>query len=143
MLIDARLSTQPEFTDFFGTLINTPSYTPLNDSKTLFLRNFKAINYAAAGVKGIYRIHHTIEMHSGIYLFKPFDKLTESQDDIHPIRTTETELLDSRIVISNALVYQSPVGPLSVGFNYYENPTHKFGFIVQFGYLLFNRRSMD
>lgn len=142
MLIDGRLSTQPVFTDYFGTLINTSQFSPLNDSKTLFLRNFRAVNYAAAGLKGIYPINKNIELHSGVYFFKPFDKLTEGEN-IRPNRTTETELLESHFIVSNSLVYQSPVGPLSIGMNYYDNPRHKFGFIIQFGYILFNRRSME
>lgn len=142
MLVDARLSTQPVFTDYYGTLINTNQFSPLNDSQTLFLTNFRAVNYAAAGAKGIYPINKNIELHSGVYFFKPFDKLTEGEG-IRPTRKTETELLESHFIISNAMVYQSPVGPLSIGLNYYDNPRYKFGFIVQFGYILFNRRSMD
>lgn len=142
MLIDGRLSTQPVFTDYYCTLINTTQFSPLNDSKTLFLRNFRAVNYAAAGVKGIYPINKNIELHSGVYFFTPFDNLREGES-ITPTRTTETELLQSHFIISNAIVYQSPVGPLSLGLNYYDNPRHKFGFIIQFGYILFNRRSME
>ncbi|MEQ8423583.1 MAG: patatin-like phospholipase family protein, partial [Cyclobacteriaceae bacterium] len=47
--LDGVFSNQPLFTNYQGSLINAPSFNPLQDSKTIFLQNFRAFNYLAGG----------------------------------------------------------------------------------------------
>ena len=42
-----------------------------------------------------------------------------------------------------ALVYSSPLGPLSLSVNYYDQYENPFSFLFHFGYIIFNRKSID
>ena len=41
------------------------------------------------------------------------------------------------------MVYHSTVGPISLSFNYYDDPENQFGVLLHVGFLLFNKTSME
>ncbi|MGK7393058.1 MAG: patatin-like phospholipase family protein [Candidatus Cyclobacteriaceae bacterium M3_2C_046] len=141
-LIDGVISNQPMFSNFMATLINAPSFNPLQDSKTLFIPNFRSHSFLGLGWKNIFLINNNLDFRLEGYAFKPYRKIEESvsekqfpvyQDFDHTVHWAGTA----------GFVYHSPLGPISFSANYYDDETRRFGFLLHLGYLLFNNRSLE
>jgi NTE family protein len=137
---DGVLSNQPLFTNYQGSLIGAPGFYPLQDSKTLFLQNFRAYNYLAGGWRNVFALRNKLDFRLEAYIFKPFKAIVEGQN--------QEGLLDDSIekvflAGTAGMVYHSTVGPISLSFNYYDDPENQFGVLLHVGFLLFNKTSME
>jgi NTE family protein len=134
------ISNQPSFGNYLGTIINTPAFSPLQDSPTLLLQNFRSFSYVSAGLRGVLTIIPRLDWRVEGYVFKPLDYLKESINQ-------ETEIIqDFKKVFltgTTGLVYHAPIGPVSLSLNYYDDDETRLGVLLHVGYLLFNKHSMD
>jgi NTE family protein len=137
---EAVISDQPRFSNYVSTLINAPAFQPVPESQAFLLPNFRALNYGGAGLKVVVKVYKKIDYRLEGYLFLPYQEILENPD------THEAMLgpvFSSRYVMaSTAFVYNSPLGPVSLGVNYYEKSPDNFIFNLNFGYILFNRRAL-
>lgn len=134
----AVYSNQPILYNEMGTLINLPAYYPLMDSRTRMLQNFRSSIFIAGGLKYVYNINKTVDARLEVYAFKSLTTLFNKNES-----TLQEEYSRISTAFSSALVYHSPVGPLSLNVNYYNDPETNFGVFVNFGYLLFNNPSIE
>ncbi len=134
------ISNQPSFGNYLGTIVNAPGFTPLQDSPTLLLQNFRSFNYVAGGLRGVLSITSKLDWRLEGYVFKPFDYLQENTSQ-------ETEIIrDFQKVFlcgTAGLVYHTPIGPVSLSVNYYDDDETQFGALLHVGYLLYNKHSME
>lgn len=134
------VSNQPFFQNYFGTIINAPSFFPLQDSRTLILQNFRAFSYAAGGLRGVFTIRKKLDFRLEGYLFKAFNHIEENVDQ-------EAIFAGSSGMMSFAgtagFVFHSPIGPVSLSTNYYDDEENTFGVLLHVGFLLFNRHSFE
>lgn len=137
---EAVFSNQPVFSNYFGTIINTPAFNPMQDSRTLVLQKFRSFNYVAAGFRGVFSLTTRVDWRLEGYAFKPFDYLQATG-------TQETQIShDLKQVFlagSTGLVYHAPVGPVSLSVNYYDDEENQLGFLLHIGFLLFNNHSLE
>jgi NTE family protein len=133
-------SNQPAFTNFMGSLINSPSYYPLADSRTLFLQNFRALTFVAGGWRNVFTLRKSLDLRLEAFLFKPFDLIIEE-----PVQRAAVAADFGSLFFSGTanLVLHSAIGPVSLSFNYYDDPENQFGVLLHVGYLLFNRTSLE
>lgn len=137
---EAVFSNQPFFQNYFGTIINTPSFTPLQDSRTLVLQNFRSPNYVAGGGRVVVALHPKIDYRLEGYVFKPFDYLEEnSQQEAHISRDIESIFLAG----ATSIVYHAPIGPISLSLNYYDDNENQLGVLFHIGFLLYNKHSLE
>jgi NTE family protein len=138
--VETVFSNQPFFSNFKGTLINMPAFYPLQDSKTIFLENFRAFNYVAGGLKNVFSLNRNLDFRLEGHIFKPFKQLVQENDQ-SPGLTEEIEQI--YFAGSAAMVYHTRLGPIALNFNYYDDKQNQFGVLLHVGYLLFNRKSLD
>lgn len=140
-LVESVISNQPFFNNFTATLINAPAFMPLNDSNTRFLQNFRGHSYVALGMRNIFSLNNNIDFRAEGYLFRALRGIVEKA----PQEAGYDELLteDIYLAASSSLVYHSPVGPVSVGVNYYDDNETRLSVLLHVGYLIFNKRSLD
>lgn len=139
--LESVFSNQPFFSTYRASIINTPVYRPLQDSQTLFLEDYRAHKYLAAGIKNIFSIDAHLDFRLEAHVFKPIHQISESTNDQLPFYE---EFDDSFSTIGSAgFVYHSPLGPISIHGNYYQNASKKFGLLMHIGYLIYNKRSLD
>jgi NTE family protein len=136
----AVLSNQPFFQNYFGTLVNAPGFFPIQDSPTLLLENFRAFNFIAGGFRNVFTLRSRLDFRLEAYLFKPIEYLQQgtnqeamSVQDLHTVYFASTA----------GLVMHSPMGPISLSINYYDDKHNQIGFLLHVGYLLFNKHSID
>jgi len=134
------ISNEPLFSNYTSSLLYAPAFQPVPESQTCFLPAFRATNYAAAGLKIVLRVYKKIEYRLEGYLFQPYQQINEQDGTNQPCFG---EPLATRAWMgSTMLVYNSPLGPLSIGVNYYGQQPDPFSLNFNFGYIIFNHRAM-
>ena len=137
---EGSISNQPLFANYVSSLLFATAFQPLPESQTFFLPAFRANNYIAAGLKMVLRIYKKIEYRLEGYLFQPYQAILEN-----PATQTAQygkKFSDRAYMASTAVVYNSPLGPLSLGVNYYDKMHDPFTLNFNFGYIIFNKRGM-
>lgn len=138
--VESVFSNQSFFENYFGTIINAPAFLPLQDSRALILENFRAFNYVAAGIRNVISLRKKLDLRLEGYLFKPFEYLQKgpNQETI-----SSTNLNNIFFTSTVGLVMHSPIGPVSLSVNYYDDKQNQFGILLHVGYLLFNKHALD
>lgn len=137
---EANFSNQPAFSNYMGTIINAPAFFPMQDSRALILENFRAFNYVAAGMRNVFTIKGRYDFRLEGYAFLPFQHLSagptlEVVEDMNKLKIS--------LAASGTIVYHSPVGPVGLGFNYYDDQQNQFGVILHVGFLLFKNHILE
>lgn len=141
------LSSQQLFNNYTSSTLRAPAFQPNPESKTLFLESFRAFQYFGLGHIFIYNIREFLEFRAAAYIFQPYKEILRNEDN----KVYQGPEFSKRYTIFNGMfVYHSPVGPVSLGANYYHN-TPEVGqtsnlnltFLVHFGYILFNNQALD
>ncbi len=136
--ITAKAANLNSFTNYRGTLLNTPAYSPTFESLGQYLENFRAPLFMAGGLK--YQIQLYKEFHFRLegHAFKPLIKWEENVDVI-----SKTELSpDYYFSGMSAIFYKSPIGPISISGHYYQDQT-PFLLLFNIGYLMFNKKPLE
>lgn len=137
---EALFSNQRSFSNYFGTIINTPAFFPMQDSRTLILENFRAYNYVAFGVRNIFTIKNKLDFRLEGYAFKPLEHIIESSNQNAIERA---ELTRVPLAAAGSVVLHSAVGPVALSVNYYDDAENKFGILLHVGFLLFKNHILE
>ena len=137
---DAVFSNQPLFSNYQSTIINAPSFNPIQDSRTLLLQNFRAFNYVAGGWRNVFSLRGNLDLRLEGYLFKPFEQIVRGVSQEPSLRQ---ELTSVFFAGTAGLVLHTTVGPVSLSLNYYDDAENQFGALLHVGFLLFNRTSIE
>ncbi len=133
-------STQKLFSNYTSTLLASPAFEPIPESKAMFLPYYRNQIYSSIGLDNVIIIRKKIDFRIGGYLFQPYKELIK-QDDL---TATYGEPFKTRCYIaSGAFVYKSPIGPVSLCLNYYSNANTNFSLVFNIGYILFNSKAND
>ncbi|MDR1985229.1 MAG: patatin-like phospholipase family protein [Prevotellaceae bacterium] len=139
-LIEGIFSPKLSLLNYYPTLFFAPTFNPTQHSQTLFLENFRANSYLAAGVMPIFSLSESVYMKAGLYVFQPYKELKRGANN----EIIYGEKFKNRSFTGYAtFVWQSPIGPLSTTLYYYDGYKNKIIFSVNFGYLIFNKRGIE
>ena len=133
-------TNRPNFTTYKSNLLSTSAFYPLQDSRSLFIENLRADKFIGAGLKSVYSVRNNIDFRLEGHIFQPFKEV-----NLDGLQETKLgDLFADRSFIGNAgLIYHSPIGPIGLNLNYYNDTPKKFGFLFHIGYLLYNKRSLE
>jgi NTE family protein len=133
-------STQTLFNNYTSSILSAPAFQPTPDSKTIFLENYRAHQYIAGGLKFVVNIRKNIEFRVEGYVFQPYQKMIKRED----LKVDYSLPFAFQHYISTAaLVWHTPVGPMSASVNYYDQVKEPFSFLFHFGYIIFNKRALE
>jgi NTE family protein len=136
---EVRLSTQDLFSNYTSSLLAAPAFEPVPESKSIFLSNFRAYNYGAFGLKAIYYLGKRFDLRAESYLFQPYEQIMVDDENMPYLG----KQFDARYFsFSGGLVYHSFIGPMSITFNYFDNPEEQAFFAFNIGYIIFNDRAL-
>ena len=139
-LLEAVASDQPFFLNYRSTLTSAPAFTPLPDSKTLFLDRYRNHQYLAGGIKYIYLISQRLEGRVEGYFFQPYRPILQNSEQQAYYGKA---LRGTSLIGSSSMVYHSIIGPVAVSLNYYGKAVKEWGLLFHIGYIIFQNRALD
>lgn len=139
-LVEGVISDQPLFFNYYATLLAAPAFYPINDSKSLFLENFRATSYVAGGLKNVISLKHNFDIRLEGYLFLPYKEFKSI--DLQGIAYAKA-FSKWHYAGTAGLVYHTAVGPISLSYNLYDDPVKRNGVLLHLGYLIYNKRSIE
>ena len=139
-------TNQPLFSNYTSSILRAQAFQPTPESKTLFLETFRANQFVTLGHKFIFNISPQVHFRLEGYIFQPYQMLTNGDNSKAELEKPWTE----RYTIATATgVWRTPVGPLSLGLNYYHNvpevtleSTTPLTLLLNFGYIIFNKKAL-
>ncbi len=129
------------FNNFSAATMHAPAFTPTPNSKSIYLEHFRSNQYFAAGGKLIYRISDLTHLRLETYGFFPIKQISRQADN--KAFYIEEEFPVWHYMGLLALVYQTPLGPLSIETNLYDKQSQKLFFSINLGYMLFNKWGIE
>jgi len=137
---EAATTTMPFLTNYVSTVLNSPAFEPIQESQTLFLTNFHAHSYAGFGLKNVIMLRPALDIRIEGFVFMPYKELIQTAT----FKTEYGKAFSKRYYLGSVgAVYHSPVGPVSLFLNYYDDRENKFSVLFHVGFFIFNRSALD
>ncbi|MOA19256.1 hypothetical protein D3C78_1396240 [compost metagenome] len=137
---EALISNQPTLATYKASLVEQPAAYPLQDSRSLFLANFRAYNFINVGLRSVYTFKRNLDFRVEGYGFIPFDQLQEGFNQQAAVTEPNQYF---RLAATAGAVYRSIVGPIGLSVNYYDDPQKRWGVLLHLGYILYNKKSLE
>ena len=134
------ISNQPFFNNSTASLLQAPTFSPVPESRTLFQPQFRSHNYGAAGIKVISSFTSRLDLRIEGYIFQPYQEILTNGD----LTARYGDPFEKRyFAASVALVFHTPIAPIALSLNYYDQSPKPISLIFTTGFLIFNRRPLD
>lgn len=136
---DLTLSNRTYMGDQISTLLYMPAYQPNPHSKTLLLNQYKAPAFLGVSITPIIKLSASLFIHLQGSFFQPYKQLET---------TTNGEVKfgnpypHGAFMGNLALIWQSPVGPVSFSATYYEKEDVKWYPQFNIGYQIFKTKAL-
>lgn len=135
------LSRRPFFSNYSATIISAPAFQPIPESRTFFQEEFRAHRFMAGGIKALFMFSKNFHLRFENFSFLPHQRIFRDENNMAAYGPAWERPF---FLSSTTLVYHSPLGPLSISANYYENrPVEQWSFLFSFGYVIFNKRAHE
>ncbi len=139
ILADLSLSNRTYMGDHISTLLYMPAFTPNPHSKTLLLNGYRAPSYAGVALTPIVKISGSLSVHLQAAYFKAYRQLIENSEGVAKF----TGIFPPGAFMANAaVVWQSPVGPVSLSATYYQKSQVKWYPQLNIGFLIFKPKAL-
>lgn len=126
--LEAVYTTHPQFYSPMATMLSSPRYTPTPHSKMIYMPEYAADRYAAAGIMP------TVELVRSFYLRAGFYAMLRD-----PIGRNDY----MRYITDLSLVYHTRIGPLSLSLTKYDFDSWDNCYVTfNFGYAIFGRKGL-
>jgi NTE family protein len=139
LFLEGVYSTQSFFHNYNSTILSAPAFNPTPESQTFFIKDYRAHNYTAAGFKLITSPLKNLDIRLEGYVFQPVNSIQNNFGKAEYSNAFINRYLSGMLTA----VYNSPIGPVSAGVNYYDKNGNPVSFFLHVGYIIFNRKSID
>ncbi len=134
------ISNEPFFANYTSTVLTAPSFEPLQETKTLFLPNFHAHSYLGGGLRNVIMIRQNLDIRLEGYMFQPVSVILSDPE----LKGYYGQRWQKRYFIaSGGAVFHSPVGPIGMFVNYYDDRKSPFSFLFHIGFIIFNKGALE
>ncbi|NPD45211.1 patatin-like phospholipase family protein [Lentimicrobium sp. S6] len=138
--LKASFSNQPFLNNYTSSILSAEQYSPTTESKALFMPNYRAYNSAALGLILSFDILNRLDWRTEAHYYQPYQRILSNEKQEAYF---ETKLSSKYVVLSTAFIYDTRIGPLSLHLNYYEDSSDPWNLMFTFGYVIFNRMSLE
>ncbi|MFO0361372.1 MAG: patatin-like phospholipase family protein [Flavobacteriales bacterium] len=139
LLVEGVASDMSFFLNYVSTAIVAPAFQPIPESRTFFMPQFRAHNYVAGGLSLIFELSKNLDLRAEAYGFNAFGRILSGPDQ----EAVYNYNLQPFFIGSSSLVFHSPIGPVSIAANFYDQKEEPWSVLFNFGYLIFNRSARD
>ncbi len=135
----AALNSQSLFSNYTATILTMNDFSPLPDSRTLFMEEYRAPQFIGGGLNFIFNYRNLLELRIDPYFFQPIRQIVQHDDASFDY----SGLFQGGVPMAGAsLIFQTPFGPLRLSTNWFPKQKKKFVTQLSFGYVIFNDRSI-
>ena len=138
--LSSVISDQPFFDNYTASIIRAPVFTPIPESRTRVMDEFRAHKFVAGGIRTILTIKKSIDVRLEGFIFQSFEAIERNEEDK---AVYGTPFASQYYIGSGSLVWSSPVGPLAFSVNYFDEQAEPWSVIFSFGYILFNQKAIE
>ncbi|OFY99386.1 MAG: hypothetical protein A3K10_00255 [Bacteroidetes bacterium RIFCSPLOWO2_12_FULL_31_6] len=138
--LEGAYSQQPFFSNYSASILAAPAFQPIPETRTLFQPNLRAYTYVAGGIKNIYSLFNKFQLRLEVYAFQPYQTILPTVDYKAEYSTIWSR---TQYIGSGSLVYYTPIGPLALNVNYYDETDNPWSVMFHFGFIIFNKKSLD
>ena len=133
-LLQGVITNHRNFSNDFSTNLTSPAFTPTPHSKLVYLKEFRSNSFLGFGLMPTFEFTPKLYLQTGFYGFLP-DKLNSVQENIEK---------RFRYIFNSTLVYQSPIGPVSLSLSKYDaqHNNNNWFLTFNFGFTLFNKKGL-
>jgi len=138
--IKLNASFKPLLSTYFSTLIEAPVFQPNIITKSLFMEHYRANQFVAFGLMPVYNFSKQFFVKGEAYAFFPVQEILRDANNeayLSPFFNTTKTLFNA------SLNFVSVAGPVSFHVGYISEEDKPWVVQLSFGYLLFNKRSVD
>lgn len=140
LYVEGVYSAQPFFSNYSSTMQFAPAFQPIPESTTLFYPDFRANKYIGAGLQNVFTILKNLDLRMEGYAFQPWREIVRN-DDLTASYAEKIRI--PRFMASFALVFNSPIAPVSFSANFYDKQKDNWSFLFNVGFILYNKRPLD
>lgn len=138
--MDAGYSDKPMSSNYLSTLLLATPYEPLPFMRSLFLENYRANIYGAFGTVFDYNFIKKFHLRVDGYYYVPYEKILVDDHN----NAYKSGRFDYNYFVGSArVVFYPPIGVVSASVNYIDKPGSKFGFLLNIGYMIFNKSQLN
>ncbi len=138
---EVGISNKPVLDNYVSSLLMATPYEPLPVMKTLFLENYRSNNYGGFGVAIDYNFFKRFNFRADGYYYLPYQKVLKRVGS--NIAYYSEPFSYNYFVGSARIIYRPPIGVISASVNYIDKPGSKIGFLINLGYLIFNKSRLN
>ncbi len=132
------ISNRPLLSNYTASRLIAKQYTPFAFAKTRYLDAFRANQFAALGLKANLMLGKNWFLLAETHAFQPFKEIIQA---VNHSAMYERTRFQPAMMYHAALVFHTPMGPLSAGISYFDKEDDPTTFVINFGYILFNRKT--
>lgn len=137
--IEGVASTMDFMNNYISSAIMAPAFTPIPESSTFFLPQYRAHNFAAAGLIGVYSLSKNLDIRAEAYAFAAMSRIVADEKNMASYRSGVVPFY----IASSSIIFHSPLGPISLSANYYDQKDEPWSVLFNFGYIIFNSSARD
>jgi NTE family protein len=126
-------SGQKDFQNATATSIMSPTPSFFPEFRTFYLPVYRGTSFFTVGISPILHLTKNVDLRADVYGYQPFQATAVPSSDIYRTYTLG----------SGTLVYHSPIGPVSLSANYYEQKEKPWSILFNLGFIISNSSPRD
>jgi NTE family protein len=126
-------SGQKDFQNATATSILSPTPSFFPEFKTFYLPVYRGTSFFTVGISPVLHLAKNVDLRADLYGYQPFHATAVPSSDIYRTYTLG----------SGTLVYHSPIGPVSLSANYYEQKEKPWSILFNLGFIISNSSPRD
>jgi len=131
---------KPLQVNYLSSIIEAPVFRPNVITKSMFMKEYRAHQFIAAGIMPLYNINQQIHAKAEAYAFFPVQEILADENNNAYLGSYFNRM---KTIFNASLNIVSPAGPLGFHIGYITEEEKPWVIQLSFGYLLFNKRSSE
>lgn len=138
--INLQATFKPLLSNYYSTLIEAPVFQPNIITKPLFMEHYRANQFVALGLMPVYNFSKQFHAKAEAYTFFPMQEILRDESNEAYLGPYFNSM---KTLFSASITFVSVAGPVSFHTGYITEEEKPWVFQISFGYLLFNKKSVD
>jgi NTE family protein len=138
--LNLQATFKPLQLNYLSSIIEAPVFRPNIITRSMFMREYRAHQFIAAGLMPLYTINQQIHARMEAYAFFPVREILADENNNAYLGNYFERM---KTLFNASLNIVSPAGPVGFHVGYITEEEKPWVVQLSFGYLLFNKRSTD